>query len=147
MPTLSGCTVMVLSGPFRVLQEGRKSCLPNLGVVAPYYLGKPGKGSKGRTLRAHFVGWRAPGKRTLCRSPHSCRLCQQIRWRWHGSSGRSSSGTGRDRLPPTHTHTDQLLLSFDLTWSTDHRRHHRRCRRRRHCQRRRQCLHRRRHCR
>jgi ribonuclease HI len=30
-----------LSGPFRVLQEGRKSCLPNLGVVAPYYLGKP----------------------------------------------------------------------------------------------------------
>jgi hypothetical protein len=48
MPALSGCTAMVLSGPFRVLQEGRKSCLPNLGVVAPYYLGKPGKGSKGR---------------------------------------------------------------------------------------------------
>jgi hypothetical protein len=24
--------------------------LPNLGVVAPYYLGKPGKRSKGRTL-------------------------------------------------------------------------------------------------
>jgi hypothetical protein len=37
MPVLYGCTVMVLSGPYRVLQEERKSCLPNLGVVAPYY--------------------------------------------------------------------------------------------------------------
>jgi hypothetical protein len=54
----SGCTVMVLSGLFKVLQEERKSCLPNLGVVAPYYLGKPGKESKGRTLRAHVVGRR-----------------------------------------------------------------------------------------
>jgi hypothetical protein len=58
MPALSGCTVMVLSGPFRVLQEGRKSCLPSLGVVAPYYLQKPEKGSKGRTLLAHIVGRR-----------------------------------------------------------------------------------------
>jgi hypothetical protein len=41
-----------------VLQEGRKSCLPNLGVVAPYYLGKPEKGSKGQTIRAHVVGRR-----------------------------------------------------------------------------------------
>jgi hypothetical protein len=49
---------MVLSGPFRVHQEGRKSCLPNLGVVAPYCLRKPEKGSKGRTLRAHVVGRR-----------------------------------------------------------------------------------------
>jgi hypothetical protein len=47
MPILSGCMVMVLSGPFRVLQEGRKSCLPNLGVVALYYLGKPGKRVQG----------------------------------------------------------------------------------------------------
>jgi hypothetical protein len=49
------------NGPFRafqVLQEGRKSCLPNLGVIAPYYLGKPKKVSKGRTLRAHVVGRR-----------------------------------------------------------------------------------------
>jgi hypothetical protein len=45
MPALSGCTVMVLSGPFRVHRERRKSCLPNLGVVAPCYLGKPKKGS------------------------------------------------------------------------------------------------------
>jgi hypothetical protein len=30
------------SGSFRVHQEGRKSCLPNLGVVAPYCLGKRG---------------------------------------------------------------------------------------------------------
>jgi hypothetical protein len=58
MPELCRCTVMVLSGPYRVLQEGMKSWLPNLGVVAPYYLGKPGKGSKGRTLRAHVVGKR-----------------------------------------------------------------------------------------
>jgi ribonuclease HI len=55
MPAPSGYTVIVLSGPFRVLQEGRKYCLPNLEVVAPYYLGKPGKGSKGGTLRAHVV--------------------------------------------------------------------------------------------
>jgi hypothetical protein len=55
MHILYGCTVIVLSGPYRVLQEGRKSCLPNLEVVAPYYLGKPGKESKGRTLRAHVV--------------------------------------------------------------------------------------------
>jgi hypothetical protein len=47
MPILYGYTVMVLSGPYRVLQEGRKSCLPNLGVVAPYYLGKPGKRVQG----------------------------------------------------------------------------------------------------
>jgi hypothetical protein len=39
---------MVLSGPFRVHQERRKSCLPNLGVVALCCLGKPGKESKGR---------------------------------------------------------------------------------------------------
>jgi hypothetical protein len=39
---------MVFSGAFRVLQEGRKSCLPNIGVVAPYYWGNPKKGSKGR---------------------------------------------------------------------------------------------------
>jgi hypothetical protein len=35
------------SGPFRVLQEGRKSCLPNLGVVAPYYLGESRKRVQG----------------------------------------------------------------------------------------------------
>jgi hypothetical protein len=58
MPILFGYTVMVLSGPFRVLQEGRKSCLPNLGVVVLYYLGKPGKGSKGQTLYAQVVGKR-----------------------------------------------------------------------------------------
>jgi hypothetical protein len=58
MPILYGCMVMVLSGPYRVLQEGRKSCLPNLGVVAPYYQEKPGKRSKGRTLHAHVVGRR-----------------------------------------------------------------------------------------
>jgi hypothetical protein len=45
--------MMVLSGTYRVLQEGRKSCLPNLRVVAPYYWGKPRRESKGRTLRAH----------------------------------------------------------------------------------------------
>jgi hypothetical protein len=37
MPAHCGCRVMVLSGAYRVLQEGRKSCLPNLGVVASYY--------------------------------------------------------------------------------------------------------------
>jgi hypothetical protein len=45
-PALRRCTVMVLSGAYRVLQEGRKSCLPNLRVVAPYYWRKPGKGSR-----------------------------------------------------------------------------------------------------
>jgi hypothetical protein len=50
MPVFYRYTVMFLSGAYRVLQEGRKSCLPNLGVGAPYYWGKPGKGSKGRTL-------------------------------------------------------------------------------------------------
>jgi hypothetical protein len=34
MPILYGCTVMVFSGPYRVFQERRKSCLPNLGVGA-----------------------------------------------------------------------------------------------------------------
>jgi hypothetical protein len=47
MPALSGCTVMVLSGHYRVLQEGRKSCLPNLGVVAPYFLGETRKRVQG----------------------------------------------------------------------------------------------------
>jgi hypothetical protein len=37
MPILYGCTVIVISDPYKVLQEGRKSCLPNLVVVAPYY--------------------------------------------------------------------------------------------------------------
>jgi hypothetical protein len=37
MPTFYGCMVMVPSDPYMVLQEGRKSCLPNLGVVTPYY--------------------------------------------------------------------------------------------------------------
>jgi hypothetical protein len=56
MPAYRGCTVMILSGTFRALQEGRKSCLSNLGVVAPYYWGKTGKGSKGRTPHAHVLG-------------------------------------------------------------------------------------------
>jgi hypothetical protein len=55
MPILYGCTVMVLSGSYMVLQEGRKSWLPNLGVVAPYYLGKHRKESKERTLFVHNV--------------------------------------------------------------------------------------------
>jgi hypothetical protein len=46
MPAHRECMVMVLSGTYMVLQEGRKSCLPNLGVVAPYYLGKPEKGPR-----------------------------------------------------------------------------------------------------
>jgi hypothetical protein len=70
MPILFGCMVMVLSGPFRVLQEGSMSCLPNLGVVALYYLWKPGKGSKGRTLHAHVVG-----KRDL---EHILRACPKL---------------------------------------------------------------------
>jgi hypothetical protein len=47
----------------------------------------------------------SPRRRNFVRIPRRSRLCQRIRWRWHGSSGRSSSGTPRDRLPPTHTHT------------------------------------------
>jgi hypothetical protein len=81
MPALCRCTMIVLLGAYRVLQEGRKSCLPNLGVVAPCYWGKPGKGSKGRTLRAH-MGRRGlgacpegvsqvgePQKKELCAGP------------------------------------------------------------------------------
>jgi hypothetical protein len=37
MPAHHRCTVMVLSDAYRVLQEGKKSGLPNLGVLAPYY--------------------------------------------------------------------------------------------------------------
>jgi hypothetical protein len=58
MPVLYRCTVMVLLGAYRVLQEWRKSCLPNVEVGAPYYIGKSVKGSKGRTVHAHIVGRR-----------------------------------------------------------------------------------------
>jgi hypothetical protein len=37
---------MALSGAFRALREGRKSCLPNEEVVAPYYWGNPAKVSR-----------------------------------------------------------------------------------------------------
>jgi ribonuclease HI len=48
-------------GPFRPLQGASRReevLLAQLRVVAPYYLGKPGKGSKGQTLRTHVVGSR-----------------------------------------------------------------------------------------
>jgi hypothetical protein len=47
-------------GPFRHLQGAsrRKEVLLYLGVVAPYYWGKPGKRSKERTLRAQVAGTR-----------------------------------------------------------------------------------------
>jgi hypothetical protein len=67
MPALSGCTVMVFSGPFRVLQEERKSCLPNLRVVALYYLGKPGKGCK-KGLGA-CPGLESPRRRNFVQVP------------------------------------------------------------------------------
>jgi hypothetical protein len=44
MPILYGCTVMVFSGPYRVLQEGRKSCLPNLGDSLPITRGNLERG-------------------------------------------------------------------------------------------------------
>jgi hypothetical protein len=58
MPILYRYMVMVLSGTYRVLQEGRKSCLPNLRVVAPYYQGKPRKGSRGGLYVPNIVGRR-----------------------------------------------------------------------------------------
>jgi ribonuclease HI len=60
-PPSHACTSQVYGdGPFRCLQGAsrREEVLPNLEVVAPYYWGKPGKGSKGRTLCAHIVGRR-----------------------------------------------------------------------------------------
>jgi hypothetical protein len=94
IPVLSGCMVMVFSGPFRVLQEGRKSCFPNLGVVAPYYLGNPEKGPRGGLyvptlwgggggLAAHPEGMPQvgePQEKELCAgpSPLSAMLTDQV---------------------------------------------------------------------
>jgi hypothetical protein len=47
----------------------------------------------------------SPRRRNFVQVPRRSRLCHQIRWRWYGFSGRSSSGTARDRLLATHTHT------------------------------------------
>jgi hypothetical protein len=51
----------------------------------------------------------SPRRRNFVQVPRRSWLCRQIRWRWHRSSGRSSSGTLRDCLPPTHTHTAEEL--------------------------------------
>jgi hypothetical protein len=48
----------------------------------------------------------SPRRKNSVQVPRRSWLCRRIKWRWHGSSGRSSSGRPRDRLSPTRTHTE-----------------------------------------
>jgi hypothetical protein len=49
----------------------------------------------------------SPRRRNFVRVPCRSRLCRQIRWRWHSSSGRSSSGSPCDPSPPTNKQTNK----------------------------------------
>jgi hypothetical protein len=110
-PSHARTSRMDSDGPFRRLQEETRSCLPNLGVVAPYYLGKPGKGSNGRTLCGeeeevleHILRTcpelEIPKRNNFVQVPYRSRSLRRTRRMWHGSSGRSSIGTTRVRRRP-----------------------------------------------
>jgi hypothetical protein len=49
----------------------------------------------------------SPRRRNFVQVPRRSRLCRRINWRWHGSSGRSSSGSPCDRSPPTNKQTNK----------------------------------------